>query len=160
MVWWLCAWATMAAYFVIWRAAICYYDGCDSLDAAAREDAAFGAYVGCWEASIVLGVVEFVLFCVTLGFLAVGIHRHRQAGKPISANSSAPLTGDYRYAGAWTNGSKTESHSMPEIYPAEVPAYGRGTPKVVPVQVQQVPDGYYQPMPEPLGSNGYGGRYR
>lgn len=58
VIFWLCTWAVLAAYFVLWKAYVCYpYDDCSGIQNEAEANPAFGAYVGGWEASIVLSVV-------------------------------------------------------------------------------------------------------
>lgn len=86
-----------------------------------------------WAADVVVSISIF--YCVTLGFMSVGIHRHRMTGKPINA------AGVYTSNNAWAAAEKTEMQNMPEIqaYPA--------SPEYVPPKVQQTPAPYGQAQP-------------
>ena len=102
-----------------------------------------------------------VLYCVTLGFMGMGIHRHRMAGKPIAAGGSFGSNGN-----AWSTAEKNELKSMPQAqaypvqqsYPAQSPYGGQGAHEQVPSPASaysQGPPIGHQPTPEVYGSTRY-----
>ena len=58
MVFWLCAWAVLAADYVLFKGIVCLYDGCEAFSYAEDTNSTFAATVGVWQATIVLGVVQ------------------------------------------------------------------------------------------------------
>ena len=90
-----------------------------------------------------------ILYCVTLGFLAIGIHRHRKAGKPV------------QYGGASSAGSNTISEEEKnEMNPMpsgpQYQNYASNGPNPTPApyeQQQQYSSGGYLASPVPANTH-------
>jgi hypothetical protein len=96
-----------------------------------------------------------VLYCVTLGFMSMAIHRHRMAGKPMAHGQSS--------SSGWNNAPREEKHNMQPMPSAQTynnyepnnqaPAPG---PTHYEHQPQQAPG--YQSSPVPVNTHeAYGG---
>ncbi|KAK3721976.1 hypothetical protein LTR37_002792 [Vermiconidia calcicola] len=122
VIFWLCVWALFATSLAALALYDTYYNDYayggyysyikrDSL--AKRYDyntaVAAGALV---YTTLAISVIQFILYCVTLGFMGKGIHHHRKAGRPMNHGGSG--------TSAWGASTGLEKHDMQSM--ASAPA--------------------------------------
>jgi len=108
VVFWLVQWALLAAgiAFVTWyntNYTTVYY----KRDLAKRyiSESTAEAAGDLLYVSLAFGLIEFILFCVTLGLMGAGIHKHRQAGRPMAYDQPGNDT-------VWGAAPREEKHDM------------------------------------------------
>lgn len=148
VVFWLASWADLAVMAADFNAGFGYENG---FGIGIR---AGSGYIAIAIFTVIVAVKTFILFCITLGFFAAGIHKHRQAGKPITAGGSS--------------GEKNEMNNIQpngSRYPEYTPNQHPPQPHFAPQQAQSpyAPSPVESPYSQAPPSNAYemngGNRY-
>ncbi|KAI7229351.1 hypothetical protein KC343_g4712 [Hortaea werneckii] len=88
LVFWLACFAALGAHYAF----LVFYANYYVYDSYYRKRDLYmlgNAYTGILIACLAISIVNFILYCVTLGFMCTAIHSHRKAGLPFKAGETA-----------------------------------------------------------------------
>ncbi|GAB1743926.1 hypothetical protein NU219Hw_g972t1 [Hortaea werneckii] len=149
LVFWLACFAALAALYAI----LVYIGEYYVYDSYRKRDLYMlsVAYTAVLIACLAISVVNFIFYCVTLGFTCTAIHRHRKAGQPFTAGENA--------------GPQDRAVSRWEVSEANEMAFATNKTPVATAEPQTNTDGVpYQhnaslplPVQSPVSSGGGGG---
>ncbi|KAI7278816.1 hypothetical protein KC345_g5749 [Hortaea werneckii] len=91
LVFWLACFAALGAHYAF----LVYYANYYVYDSYYRKRDLYTlgvAYTSILIACLAISIVNFVLYCVTLGFMCTAIHRHRKAGLPFKADDQTSVS--------------------------------------------------------------------